>query len=70
MSARPSRRDLRQLRDFAGSPLLRCPAPVLLVIGGEPVGTWEAQAVVVRRGGPTLPLRPVTDQDRESPGGA
>jgi integrative and conjugative element protein (TIGR02256 family) len=56
MSARPSRRDLRQMREFSSAPLVRCPAPVLLVIGGELTGAWEAQAFVVPCGGPTVPL--------------
>ncbi len=69
MSARPSRRDLRQMRAFAAAPLLRCSAPVLLVIGSEPARGWEVQAFVLPRGSRALRLRPVTETGSEWPSG-
>jgi integrative and conjugative element protein (TIGR02256 family) len=57
-SAQSSPTDLAQMRAFAESPLLRCPEPVLLIIGGDPVGTWEARAYVAPRGEPLTELHP------------
>lgn len=36
----PSKTDLKQIKAFAADPDLRCPTPVLIVLGGDPKSNW------------------------------
>lgn len=42
----PSPTDCAQMRRIAHDPSYRCPEPVLLIIGGDPRGAWQAAASV------------------------
>lgn len=46
----PSPDDIQQMRDNAAKENLRCPEPVLLVVGGAPPHEWTASAYVSPRG--------------------
>jgi integrative and conjugative element protein (TIGR02256 family) len=45
----PSRSDNMQMINFANNRLLHCPEPILLIIGGDPIGEWELTAHVFVR---------------------
>ena len=47
--AEPSLTDLGQMYRLAESPELRCPEPILLVVGGDPEASWDIRAWVVPR---------------------
>lgn len=49
-SAKASCTDIRQLKRHSRNTLLACPEPVMLIIGGDPRGRWEAKAYVYPRG--------------------
>lgn len=42
--------DLAQLKVYAENDLLRCPEPVMLIIGGDPKALWETKAYVAPKG--------------------
>jgi len=46
-SARPSPRDLAQMRAFAADPRYRCSRPILIVLGGDPESDWTMEVRVV-----------------------
>jgi len=43
----PSPQDLRQMRVFAAAPEHHCPRPILVVLGGDPSGTWGISVTLV-----------------------
>ncbi len=43
--------DARQLKVFSEDTMLACPEPILLIVGGDPDGEWEAKAYVHPRDG-------------------
>jgi len=49
-SSQASGVDVEQLKTFSASPPLRCPEPVMLIIGGDPQGDWNVSAYVFPRG--------------------
>ena len=51
----PSPQDEAQMRDFAKDTELRCPEPVLLIVGGTP-SEWSVAARVYPRDAPPLQL--------------
>ena len=57
--ARPELSDLdrRSIRGIAASVLYNCPEPILLLIGGDPAGEWNASAWAFRRGNSPVPLQ-------------
>ena len=61
-SATPSSIDVRQMAEFALSPELRCPEPVLLIIGGDPPAAWCARSFVFPGGAQPIELLPVGPQ--------
>jgi integrative and conjugative element protein (TIGR02256 family) len=42
----PSGVDWQQMRDIAASGSYRCPEPILLIVGGDPVGAWQVRVFV------------------------
>ena len=50
-SAEASSVDIRQMKAIACSPSYQCPEPILLIIGGDPVGTWSVRVSVFTCGG-------------------
>lgn len=58
-AADASRRDLAQIKTFALDTNYRCPEPILIIIGGDPMSRWEMWAGVVMGGG-IRRLRPWT----------
>ena len=57
-SAQPSSQDISQMQQFAADPRHPCPEPILLVMGGDPNGSWTAEAVIFVRGQPPVRLLP------------
>ena len=55
----PSREDGDQMEEFARAPLLRCPEPLLIIIGGDPAGSWGIGAFVFPRDGVRRELKRV-----------
>ncbi|MDP9310779.1 MAG: Mov34/MPN/PAD-1 family protein [Chloroflexota bacterium] len=49
-SAAPSLTDQRQMKTIAASKRYYCPEPILLIVGGDPMGVWGARAWVFPRG--------------------
>lgn len=43
----PSLRDVRQMEEIADSPHYHCRQPVILVVGGDPLGRWRLHLEVV-----------------------
>lgn len=41
--------DIQQMREIAESEQYHCPEPVLLIIGGDPKGSWQSRAYVFPR---------------------
>ena len=39
-SPRPSRADQKQMRCLSSNTKLNCPEPILLIVGGNPIGNW------------------------------
>jgi integrative and conjugative element protein (TIGR02256 family) len=58
-SATPSPIDIRQMAELALSPALRCPEPLLLIVGGHPSVAWCARSFVFPRGVQPIELLPV-----------
>ena len=56
----PSRVDCTQLTAIEEDSNYRCPEPVLLIIGGDPKGAWDAAAFVFPRGAGWLPMAVVS----------
>ncbi|RYZ41267.1 MAG: hypothetical protein EOO71_12730 [Myxococcaceae bacterium] len=52
----PSGTDLGQLTAIASTPGYGCPEPLLLIVGGDPMGAWSISVHVVPRGGDAVPL--------------
>lgn len=52
----PSQDDKDQLNKIANDESYHCPEPVLLIVGGDPAGSWTARAFVFRRGETHLEL--------------
>ncbi len=42
----PSQDDIEQMRKLSKDRGLRCPEPILLIIGGDPIGAWTVNAYV------------------------
>lgn len=59
-AARPSGDDREQMLAIARSHAYRCPEPVLLILGGDPAGSWEITAHVYTRAGRDVHLPPGT----------
>ncbi len=56
----PSQSDVWQLKCIANSALYKCPEPVLLITGGDPLVGWTAGAYVFPRGEKPIQLSMVT----------
>jgi integrative and conjugative element protein (TIGR02256 family) len=48
--------DERQLQEHSENGPLVCPEPVMLIVGGNPNGAWEAKAYVYPKGRKLLPM--------------
>ncbi len=55
-SAEASFVDEMQLREHSDNRLLLCPEPVMMIVGGNPNGAWEAKAYVFQKGSKLLPM--------------
>lgn len=55
-SAEASARDRAQMRSIATSARYACPEPVLLILGGDPRGVWDARAYVFPPGSEAVAL--------------
>lgn len=55
-SARPSGQDLQQMRAICKNKDYNCSEPLLVIVGGDPLNTWEITATVVLASGKTFPL--------------
>ena len=58
-SPRPSRRDVRQMRQIARTDDYECAAPILLILGGDPAVEWQLRLEVFTRVGQRIVLEPV-----------
>lgn len=56
----PSERDHRQMLAFSCNEVLKCPEPILLIIGGNPNGECCAKVIVYPRGQSALEISEVT----------
>lgn len=63
-AAVPSNDDREQMQEFSKDRKLRCPKPILLIIGGNPNGAWTASAYVFPADKDCVPLMPKQD-DKE-----
>jgi len=52
----PSERDHHQMLTFSCKDTLKCPEPVLLIIGGDPKSVWSAKVIVYPRGQSALEM--------------
>ncbi len=52
----PSHDDTEQMRKLSKDRKLKCPEPILLIIGGDPKGAWTANAYVFPVGQEYVPL--------------
>jgi integrative and conjugative element protein (TIGR02256 family) len=52
----PSGDDCRQMADIAAAPAYHCPEPLLVILGGNPKGTWQLSAQVFVRDTPSQPI--------------
>lgn len=50
----PSPTDILQLVTFARDPGYQCPNPVLVIIGGDPVGAWRLRVTALADAGVTV----------------
>lgn len=57
----PSQDDREQMQKFSKDRKLKCPEPILLIIGGNPKGAWTVNAHVFPADQDCVPLLP--DQD-------
>lgn len=48
--------DMEQLRKNAKDPLLCCPEPVMMIIGGDPLDKWNVKAYVAPREKPVVEM--------------
>jgi integrative and conjugative element protein (TIGR02256 family) len=55
-SPAPSGTDIGQMQSIASTPEYGCPEPLLLIIGGDPVGEWSVSVHVVPKGREAIPL--------------
>jgi len=53
----PSSVDLSQMKRIANTKSYHCPEPILLIIGGDPSGSWNVQSLVCLAGGETIQLQ-------------
>lgn len=53
--------DISQLRRYSEKDSLRCPEPVLLIIGGDPQSVWTVKAYVAPRHRQVMEMHPVND---------
>lgn len=62
-AAFPSGVDLSQMQRIAKTESYHCPEPILLIVGGDPHGSWTVRSIVCLAGGTTTDLReePVAD---------
>lgn len=62
-SPTPSPTDHTQMAAIAASASWKCPEPVLLIVGGNPRGSWSASAMVTTKSGERASLlqEPVTE---------
>lgn len=60
----PSQDDREQMHKFSKDRKLKCPEPILLIIGGNPKGAWSANAYVYPANQDCVPLLP--DQDKKA----
>lgn len=49
------------MREFARAPEHQCPRPILLVLGGDPTGSWELSVTAIEALN-TVPLLEVASQ--------
>lgn len=54
----PSPKDFRQMGEIADSASWKCPEPILLIIGGDPLTNWWPYGLVTTRTGSRIPLAP------------
>lgn len=54
----PSVTDREQMQKFSKDKRLKCPEPILLIIGGNPKGAWSANAYVYPADQDCVPLLP------------
>lgn len=59
-SPTPSGTDAAQLEAFSKDVTLKCPEPILLIIGGDPNGRWQVSASVFSRQGAAVHLREIS----------
>jgi integrative and conjugative element protein (TIGR02256 family) len=52
----PSSTDLSQMQEIADAESYHCPEPILLIIGGDPRGSWTARSLVCLSSGATIEL--------------
>jgi hypothetical protein len=50
----PSSTDIDQLKKFSETPSLRCPEPIMVIVGGDPNNKWTLRIYIAPRG---LPVR-------------
>ena len=60
----PSPDDREQMQKFSKDRKLKCPEPILLIIGGNPKGAWTVNAYVFPADQDCVPLLP--DQDTKA----
>jgi len=53
--------DISQLRRYSETDSLRCPEPVMLIIGGDPRSAWTFKAYVAPRQRQVMEMHPVND---------
>jgi hypothetical protein len=55
-AAEPSGTDIGQMIEISTSTKYRCPEPLLLILGGDPNGSWHIRVFVFPRGATLLEL--------------
>jgi hypothetical protein len=53
----PSSTDIDQLKKFSETPSLRCPEPIMLIVGGNPYGKWSARAFIALKGAEVIEMK-------------
>ena len=48
--------DAKQLQEHSENRLLLCPEPIMLIIGGNPSGSWQAKAYICPKGRGLCPM--------------
>ena len=60
--------DMEQLRDFSQDAFLRCPEPVMLIIGGDPSSSWTLKAYISPKNERVREMEPVNEGDAPDAG--